>query len=57
MPSGAISCEADHYPDNSCITENTAFRDILNLMRGIVETTFKFVDKKAIQLGKLERVS
>jgi hypothetical protein len=48
MRSLAISCKADHYPDNSCITENTAFNDIFNLIRGIIETTFKLVEEKAV---------
>ena len=46
-----------HFPDDSSIAEIINFSDIFDVMRGIIEANFRFVNENAAQFGKRGRSS
>jgi hypothetical protein len=49
---GQYLAKLSHFPDDSSIAEIINFTDIFELMRGIIEANFRFVNEKAAQMEK-----
>jgi hypothetical protein len=54
---GQYLAKLTHFKDDSSVAEIVNFNDSFDFMRGIVEANFRFVNKKAAQLGKQAKSS